>query len=276
VTTPADEVTPYRRDEVDVIAIGLFLSRHKFLIVSVAVLGGLLAGLIAFTAKPVYRAETVITPVSSSIGGGSPLVAQLGGLANLAGVNLGMDSGEGEESRAVLESRHLVELFVERNALRELLLEGSNENTAWYAVERFRDSVLAIRSDPLSGVTTVSIDWHDPVVAAEWANRFVHLANERLRERALTDYQRSIDFLNERIEQTTVVDLKRVMYNLLEGEMQKLMLANARAEYAFVVVDPAVAPETKISPRPALTVSLGLLLGSILGLMFALFYELRR
>jgi uncharacterized protein involved in exopolysaccharide biosynthesis len=277
VTTIADEVARHRRDEVDVIAIGLFLSRYKILVVGVAIVGGLLAGLVAIWSEPVYRAEIAITQVhGGSLGGGSPLAAQLGGLASLAGVDLGLDAGEAEEARAVLESRHLVELFVERNALKEPLLEGSGETDIWYAVERFRDSILAINLDRLRGVTTVAIDWRDPVVAAEWANGFINLANERLRERAITESQRSIDYLNAQIERTTVVELQRVMYNLLEREMQNSMLANARTEYAFTVVDPAVVPETKVSPRPALMVGLGLMLGLILGLMLALFYDLRR
>jgi uncharacterized protein involved in exopolysaccharide biosynthesis len=178
----------------------------------------------------------------------------------------------------VLESRHLAEVFVEQYRLKELLLEGrgSSQQTLWHAVERFENEIMTIRTDPLRRITTVSVDWRDPAVAAQWANGYVTLANDRLRERALRESERSIEYLNEHIEKTTVVELKRVMYNLIENEMQKLVLANARTEYAFTVVDPAVAPEEKTSPQPFLMVSFGLLLGTVLGLIIAFFYEVRR
>jgi LPS O-antigen subunit length determinant protein (WzzB/FepE family) len=207
------------------------------------------------------------------------LATQLGGLATLAGVNLAsLQAGQGEEALAVLESRHLIETFVEQHGLKEMLLKdrGPDQQTLWYAVEHFEDAIMTIRTDALRRITTVTVDWRDPAVAADWANGFVALANETLRERALKESERSIEYLNEQIEKTTVVELQRVMYNLAENEMQKLVLANARTEYAFTVVDPAVAPEEKMSPRPALMVSIGLLLGTVFGLILAFIFDARR
>jgi uncharacterized protein involved in exopolysaccharide biosynthesis len=282
VTTTADDVPVWRRDDIDVIAIGQFLKRYRWLIGGAALLGAVFAGLLALVMQPIFRAEAVVTPVraNSTLGrGGTQLSSQLGGLAAIAGLNIAsLESGQGEEAVAVLESRHLVELFIERNGLMDLLLEDSapDQKTLWYAVERFKESVLTIRADPIKRTTTVAIDWRDADVAAKWANSFVALANDRLRERALAESQRSIDYLNQQVEKTTVVELNRVMYNLIETEMQKLMLANARTEYAFTVVDPAVVPEEKMSPQPLIMVGLGALLGLIVGLLLAFYYLLRR
>jgi uncharacterized protein involved in exopolysaccharide biosynthesis len=57
------------------------------------------------------------------------------------------------------------------------------------------------------------------------------------------------------------------MYNLIENQTKSLMLANARDEYAFVVVDPAVPPEKRVRPQRALIVAVGLLLGFALSLV---------
>jgi hypothetical protein len=40
-----------------------------------------------------------------------------------------------------------------------------------------------------------------------------------------------------------------VLYNLIESETKTLMLANARVEYAFTVVDPAVVPGATCQPQ---------------------------
>jgi uncharacterized protein involved in exopolysaccharide biosynthesis len=62
-----------------------------------------------------------------------------------------------------------------------------------------------------------------------------------------------------------------VMYNLIEAETKELMLANGKAEYAFTIVDPAVPPEIRISPKRTLMVlvgtSIGLLLGGIIAVV---------
>jgi len=60
-----------------------------------------------------------------------------------------------------------------------------------------------------------------------------------------------------------------VIYNLIESQIQTLMLANARDEYAFTVVDPAVAPETRTSPRRKLIVLSGGALGVFFGVLAA-------
>ena len=54
----------------------------------------------------------------------------------------------------------------------------ANPLTLWHAVKRFRELVLTIREDDANGITTVSIEWTDPAVAARWANDYVALANE--------------------------------------------------------------------------------------------------
>jgi uncharacterized protein involved in exopolysaccharide biosynthesis len=48
------------------------------------------------------------------------------------------------------------------------------------------------------------------------------------------------------------------------------MLANARREYALSVIDPAVAPEERISPRRRSMVMVGLVLGATCGGVLAL------
>jgi len=54
------------------------------------------------------------------------------------------------------------------------------------------------------------------------------------------------------------------------------MLANVRVEYAFTVIDPAVPPERRISPRRSLYVLVGALLGFTLGISAAYLRSIRR
>jgi uncharacterized protein involved in exopolysaccharide biosynthesis len=246
---------------------------NKPLVAVVTVVGGLIALFFALTAIPIFRAEVVVTMVQDNhMGGGGlqSLANQFGSVASLAGVNLGAGGNTDQEYQAILESRRVVEEFVKRNGLMPLLQPNLKvPQPLWLAVEKFKTIVLKFDEDKVKGITTVSIEWPDPVIAARWANGFVALANELIRTRARDDSSRNIDYLNKQVAQTNVVELQRVMYNLIQSETKTLMLANAREQYAFNVVDPAVVPGIRVRPKRTLMVLSGLVIGLVGGVLVA-------
>jgi uncharacterized protein involved in exopolysaccharide biosynthesis len=246
----------------------------KSLIVIVTLVCAALAGVVAFNIAPIFRAQTVVLTVhNGTMGGAGSLSGQLGGLASiasLAGVNLDAAGGADREAKAILESRKMAEEFIKQRNLLDVILPKSEKTpTLWLAVKSFREGVLAIREDKRTGLTTLDFSWTDPSVAAEWANAFVALANERIRARAIDQASRNIKFLNEQIEKTKIVEVQHSLYSLIENETKTLMLANAKAEYAFTVIDPAVPPERKTSPHRSLYILFGAFLGSAIGLLVA-------
>jgi uncharacterized protein involved in exopolysaccharide biosynthesis len=246
---------------------------NKPLVAIVTVVGALIALAFALTAIPIFRAEVVVTIVEDNhMGGGGlgGLANQFGGLASLTGVNLGEGSSTDQEYHAILASRRVVEEFVTRNGLLPLLLPNVKlPQSLWFAVEKFKRTVLKIDEDKTKGISTVSIEWPDPVIAARWANAFVALANDLIRTRAREDSSRNIEYLNKQVALTNVVELQRVMYNLIESETKTLMLANAREEYAFNVIDPAVVAGIRVRPKRTLMVLSGLVIGFVGGVLVA-------
>ena len=102
-------------------------------------------------------------------------------------------------------------------------------------------------------------------MAAEWANDLVKQFNEQLREQAIADSQKRVGYLEQELAKTTLQDMRAVLYNLLESEKQKAMLANVNENFALEVIDPAVAPETWEKPKRKLIVALGGVCGGFLG-----------
>jgi uncharacterized protein involved in exopolysaccharide biosynthesis len=244
---------------------------NKFIVAGCIFASVAVAVCLAFTEAPLFRAEVVVSNVNeSSAGGGlAALAGQFGGLASLAGVNIG-SSGTEREALAVLQSRRLAEEFVKtEKRLKELFPEPKTSQTLWLAVNEFRKNMISIRTDKRTSLTTISIDGKDPAKVALWANQYVVLANEMIRARAIDDANRNIAFLKSQISGTTVVEVQRVMYHLIETETKNLMLASGRAEYAFSVIDPAVTPERRISPKRLNMVLIGLMIGVFLGMFIA-------
>jgi uncharacterized protein involved in exopolysaccharide biosynthesis len=270
MNAPAQEQP--RDAESDLLALFVIVWRHKLLVIVSALICGGIATWLALTATLMYRAEATLTEVESQqLGAAGSLASQFGGLASLVGVNLGGMGGNGREAQALLKSRKLIEEFIVRNKLIPVLYPPPREQPSlWMAVKNFRDNILVIREDKRSGLTIISVTWKDPVVAAQWANQLVALANELLRTQAIAESQASIEYLNKQIATINEVEVKKVMYGLIENETKTLMLANVRAEYALSVVDPAVAPEIRFSPKRTIMVVIGLFLGGVLGLLIVL------
>jgi uncharacterized protein involved in exopolysaccharide biosynthesis len=261
-------------DAIDLGAVVRLLWRYRRSVAVTSLSFGLIALVIALQMEPYFRAEAVLTSVRErGIGNGSgSLGNELGGLASFAGLNLLGTGTPDQDAMAVLDSHHLAELFIERYGLLPVLLRKSKKPPSmWRAVKAFKEGVLTVQKDVRKGVTTIAVVWKDPREAARWANEFAALANEVIRKRTVDETGRNIAYLNEQISKTNDVDLRRVLYNILEGETKTLMLANARAEYAFQVVDPAVPPELKAGPHRSWVVLGGLMLGFLVagGVAFA-------
>jgi uncharacterized protein involved in exopolysaccharide biosynthesis len=259
------------QDELDLPALVQIVWRRRWLVGIITAIAGAIAVAIALLTDPVFRAQVVVTEVreNSGIGGAAgSLIGQLGGLASMAGLNVSASDSDARSNQAVLKSRNLVEEFVRRNKLAdEMFRKSTIKPTLWRAVEAFRGGVLTISDDIRQGKTTVSVEWTDPKLAADWANGYVALANETLRTRALAEATRNVTYLNEQLQKTTQVERQRMLYALMENENKTLMLANARMEFAFRVVDPAVAPELRVRPARTLMV----LTGGALGFSFGVF-----
>jgi uncharacterized protein involved in exopolysaccharide biosynthesis len=251
----------------------------------IAALGSIGAGA-ALVSPKMYKASVIVSPESNSPGGlgqggglGS-VVSQFGGLASLAGLSLGADAKKAE-SVAVLQSEALTEKFIERNDLLPVLYakawdsrlkrwkatDPSKTPTLWKAGQRFKGRIRSISTDPKTGLVTMTITWTDPHVAAAWANQVVKMANDFLRDKAITETRRNIDYLNEQASKTDAVGVKAAIYQIMQTEISREMLARGSDEYALKVIDPAMAPEEQSSPQIVLWTLLGLFTGVVLSLV---------
>jgi uncharacterized protein involved in exopolysaccharide biosynthesis len=262
----------------DPLTIGRLLAlvrRHWLVLLGTTLGAATLAALIAFWLTPVYRAEIVLVPNESSPAGGlQQLVGRIGSLGSLAGLTLGAGSGMRVESVAILRSRALAEEFIRQRDLMPTLYadDWDAESRRWTAdpaptlrggVDDFVEDVRSVVEDRRSGLVTLSIEWTDPDMAADWANAYVAAANEVARRRAIEEATHMLKFLHEELGKTSVLGVQQGIYQLVETQINTIALANVRQEYAFRVVDPATAPDPDRPVRPIrpLIVALGAALG---------------
>lgn len=227
-----------------------------------------------------YRADTLLALAGERAT--PPAGGQLGGLAALAGVSVGGDTGA--EAIAVLESRELLRNFIvsesvlvhlapHMGAQHELQSLQSDELDAAdlrEAVDILKREVVSVRQERDTGLVTLSVQWTDPTVAAEWANALVRHINSRMRQRSLQEAEANVEYLQREIQSTTVLPLQQSIGRLLENELQKLMLARGTEEFSFRVLDAAEPPRMRYRPRRTLMV----LVASVAGIVLSSFLVL--
>ena len=278
------------------------LWKGKFLIIGVCAFFSVISVAIALYLPNIYRSEVILTPAKqdSAMGG---LSGDLGGLASLAGVNLG--GGADDKSQLalrVLTSRSFLSEFVIKHQilpnlmavdewnpiknklhynpdiydvtsnqwLREAKFPRKSEPSTQEAYDVLLD-IISITTDKSSGLITLSVDHLSPFVSKQWADWLVEGINDEMRKRDLNEALKTIEYLKDKLKQTQIAEMQTILFQLIEEQTKTIMLAEVLDEYVFKTVDGAIVPELKNSPKRALICVLGTILGFIFSLFIVLF-----
>jgi uncharacterized protein involved in exopolysaccharide biosynthesis len=274
------------------------------LIIIISAVFAISSVLYAINQPNIYKATTLLSPTGDQGGAGglAKMAGQFGGLASLAGINLG---GGGTDKTGlaleVLKSRVFLESFIDKHQLlvplmaakswdlnsntliinnevynettktwvREVKAPKKPEPSPWQAYKAFKD-ILSITTDKDSGMITLAIEHYSPEIATQWLKWLVNDINSTMREQDKIEAQNSIDYLTKKLQETQLSDMQTVFYQLIEEQTKTIMLAEVSKEYVLKTIDPANAPEEKAKPKRALIVVLGTMLGGILSVLFVL------
>lgn len=262
--------------------------------VVVASICGLIIG-IAYThvAKPTYLG-TVLVAVEADTASGlaAAIGGQLGGLASLAGMNIGSSNTRKAEFISLLRSESFVRGFLQdkgivgvvydshsRGFVRVLkrFVSGSNQLPAANivmadAVEHFRTEILSVSEDKKTGMLVIAVEWTNPEDAADWANSFVGHFNEVIRMRDGENAQAKLEYLQAELAANATIEVRESVARLMESEMNAIMVAKVQRDYALRVIDPAVPLPVDRPSKPSrfLFAFLGLFVGIFNGVFYAI------
>lgn len=299
------------KDDVSIVEIWQVLWRRKLFIIGFTFVFAVLSVVVALSLPNIYRAEVTVGQSEESKNGGlSGLAGQLGGLGAIAGLNLNaQQSDKGAIALEILTSRAFLSDFIEKYDIlpevmaaeewdpvsgklsydtdmydpnskkwvREVAPPKTPTPSVWEAVNVFREDILVIEEDTETGFATISVYHPSATLAAEWVSNLLTELNEKMRVRDVTEAEKSIAYLEDKLQSTQLANMQEVFAELIERQLQTMMLANARDEYIFETLDPAVVPEDKAKPNRPLICIVITLLGGILSVLFVLtrhFYRL--
>lgn len=249
--------------------------RGRYFLASVVLILLIPTTVYLLVAQKWYRTEMVIVAADETQFG--PITGQLGGLAALAGFPIADSTST--HALAVLQSKQLARDFVNDLSLITVFFadDWDKANGKWRsdnpadhpderdAVDFFHNKVFSVYEDKKTGLVILRIDWTDPDAGQEWANELVKRTNEKMRQQALIESTANIRFLQAELASTSLVPLQQAIGALLENEVQRLMLARGKKDFAFQILDSANTDKEPIWPQPAFLLVIATMLATILG-----------
>ena len=288
-------------DEIDLKELFTTIWAGKVLIIGVTSVFAVLAVIYALMQPNIYRSEALLAPVQAG-DSASSLSSKFGGLASLAGVNLGGAIDKTSLAIEYIQSRAFLDSFMKNRpevlpALMAVDKWQAGDNTLVFDDEIYDaesgqwlrevtaprqpqpsvqeahlvfKQILSISQDKETFFVTLAIEHQSPYIAAQWVTWLVEDLNKLLKLKDIDQAERSIAYLQSEINNTSLSEMRSSLFELIQSQTQTIMLANASPEYIFKTVDPAVVPELKAKPKRALIAVLGTLLGGMLGVLIVL------
>ena len=294
---------PRYDDEIDLFELIATVWAGKRLILFVSIVAAGISAWVSLQLPNVYTVEVKVAPVEQDGNNQmSALVAQYGGLASLAGIPI--PTGGGGQTDLLLEilkSRSFLSRFISDLELGPRLIaieiydpitnretiDSSvyDENSkAWMRVvdpprspepseEELHEAfvkALTITKDKTSPLITISFEHVSPVLGYDVLSKLVKRIDDFARARDKTKSEQSIQYLEEKLSQTRLVDVEKVLYQMIETQTKTLMLAEVNKNYAFQIIDEATIPEKRSRPNRALIVVLSTLVGGMVSVLWVL------
>jgi len=216
---------PLEDDTIDLYELWITLWSKKWLVIGVTVIAALGSVVFALLQPPVYKAEALLLPPdenkfqSMNVQG----VQGVDGVRGLQGVQGITSDGVFAKFKKNLSSRILQKKFIQDFGLMELL---APERTPETRDEDIYEGFAKMFKIETGESTSISIELHDPEVAAQWVNDYVQFMDKE-----------TISKLFEKIQNSIATQIRDIEYMI----SSKRELAKIRREDKITGIENTIA-----------------------------------
>lgn len=289
-------------DEITLVELFKILFAGKWTIIFYTTVASIFIVFFSLSLPNIYRSEALLTPVAAenSLGGA---LESLGSLGALAGNILPTEATDSNSAKAMEKVSSLS--FFEEKILPQIFLPNLMAVKSWSAksnIVTYDDDIynqetdtwtrdysfpqtsvpsaqeshraflehLDVAKDMKTGFVTFAIEHQSPFIAEKWASLVVSEINAFYRQKDKVEGEASINYLTEQVAKTGYTEIRKVVADLAQREMQKMTLIEATDYYVFDVIDPPAVMERKFAPSRAIICIIGAILGGIIGVIVVL------
>jgi uncharacterized protein involved in exopolysaccharide biosynthesis len=258
-------------DEINLLDYFNVLKKRKKLIIIIVAISVLTTGIVSFLQTKIYEAKAVIEPVTQQ---STP--SGMGALAAQFGISAPPPTNAAETVN-LLKSRILMEKIIKNHDLLPILvgknIKDNTENGKIWMGIRALMGITTVNYKQKDNVIELSVQFKDPKIATDIVNYYLteltdHMSSEAKRV-ALTNKR----YLESELNATADPFIKTKIYSLIAQQIETAMLAEAKENFAFKILDPSRVPDTKIKPKRKQMVMISFVVSLFLGIMIAFFKE---
>jgi len=241
------------------------LVHHKYRILIAATLGAMTVFALSYLAEEKFGASVLVAVnINEEPGGVSPKAYRSSDTLGLLEHDFIIDaanshSNEIQRMLATISSMRFSEEFIqEQNLLPYLFKESWDaDNNKWIddftpdmrvASIRFSE-IRGIKHDDDTGLLTVGFTTDNPNLSAQLANAFVTSFNAFTKRNQSQLILKRREYLNKRLQEIDNIELHRSIFRMIETQLGAESLLHAREDYPLEVIQPALPPLFKSSPK---------------------------
>jgi LPS O-antigen subunit length determinant protein (WzzB/FepE family) len=289
--------------EIDILKTIITIWKSKIILLSSVLFSLFISIIYLHNAEYLYTAEIKIFPVQSNDSGGG-FGKQLSGLASLAGVGLG-GGKQGSSFDLYTEeifSREIAESLSQNDQLMRTIYknEWDSNQSRWKKPNSLLSPIIPavkvilglpiqewqipnaarlqkyinenIKIDEKTKKSTISIiyNYKDPIFAVHFLNTLYKVTDDKLRQRALDRSTKYINYLNNKLQSTTVSEYRSALVNILSDQEKLSMIASSNVPYSAESLGSAVASLKPMKPIPLLVLFTGVFIGFVAGILIIL------
>lgn len=254
-----------------------------------------------YTAQAVFVAES-----AEAEGGLSSIASSFGGIASLAGINLGSDNQSAIEAEYLLTSEMFLLNVVQDFALapqvvaaveynfetesvdyddsiyssstdewhlpREQMSRSGLYPANWYIASKLRE-MITVSKNQETGLLTLKVQHVSPIFSKRFADIMLKEINDVMKQRESEQLERRLDFLNKQLNADMPNEVKQSIYALVEQQLKQKMIVETSDNFIFKIIEPPQIPEIKSSPlRSILLILITFIAGGLSTMYYVLKY----
>ncbi len=272
-------------DEIDLREIFLVIWKRKYWIAGFVFIVCAITVFVVLKMDNIYESKAVLRPVQNNTNQMSSALSSLGGLANLAGINIGSGGNVSpyNSMNAIANDADFIYSFVTENKFESKIVddyaefsltEKYKENPKFFIVKAFKDS-FGFSEDSKTGLMTMYFQNKDREFAKKVVDMLLKETSLKYQTIEMKNIDERINKYKNEINKTSDIALKNKLAEVVAGLIQSKVLSQAQEFYGFdILVKPSVPDELdKIKPRRSLIVILSFFISGFMAIFLTLAYE---
>lgn len=266
-------------DEIDLIELFAVIWKRKLFIIVIVFIVSLATVIGTLMMDNIYSSKAVLKPSAQDSSKLSSLMGSFGGIASLAGIDIGGSNDNIYFSMEnLLNNQEFISEIVKKYKLEPEIFaddyekiksdEGFLKNYKYFVFKAVKE-VVSLSQDKKSNFITLGVEHKNPEFAKKLVDILMLELSEKIKANELENINEKIANFKKEIDEASDITLKTKLAEVVSSLVQSKVLSKAQKYYGFTIISEPYVPDMKDKVKPKR--SLICVVAFVTSFMFAIF-----